>query len=51
MSDHGFHSFRRCVNLNSWLAEKGYIVFSGQAFGRGEAPRRPLRPGPLLGGG
>jgi predicted AlkP superfamily phosphohydrolase/phosphomutase len=33
MSDHGFHSFRRCVNLNSWLAENGYLVFSGQPSG------------------
>jgi predicted AlkP superfamily phosphohydrolase/phosphomutase len=30
MSDHGFHSFRRCVNLNSWLAEHGYLMFTGQ---------------------
>jgi predicted AlkP superfamily phosphohydrolase/phosphomutase len=33
MSDHGFHSFRRCVNLNSWLAEHGYLVFTGQPSG------------------
>jgi predicted AlkP superfamily phosphohydrolase/phosphomutase len=33
MSDHGFHSFRRCVNLNSWLAQNGYLVFSGQPSG------------------
>jgi predicted AlkP superfamily phosphohydrolase/phosphomutase len=33
MSDHGFHSFRRCVNLNSWLAEHGYLAFSGQPSG------------------
>jgi predicted AlkP superfamily phosphohydrolase/phosphomutase len=33
MSDHGFHSFRRCVNLNSWLAEQGYLVFSGHPSG------------------
>jgi predicted AlkP superfamily phosphohydrolase/phosphomutase len=33
MSDHGFHSFRRCVNLNTWLAERGYLVFSGQPSG------------------
>ncbi|MDF1565091.1 MAG: alkaline phosphatase family protein [Deltaproteobacteria bacterium] len=24
VSDHGFHSFRRGVNLNRWLVEKGY---------------------------
>lgn len=27
LSDHGFSSFRRCINLNSWLAEQGYLVF------------------------
>jgi predicted AlkP superfamily phosphohydrolase/phosphomutase len=37
MSDHGFHSFRRCVNLNSWLAQNGYLVFAGQPAG---GPRR-----------
>jgi predicted AlkP superfamily phosphohydrolase/phosphomutase len=25
MSDHGFKSFRRGVNLNSWLAKEGYL--------------------------
>lgn len=25
MSDHGFKSFRRCVNLNSWLYKNGYL--------------------------
>jgi predicted AlkP superfamily phosphohydrolase/phosphomutase len=33
MSDHGFHSFRREVNLNTWLAKNGYIVFQGQQGG------------------
>jgi predicted AlkP superfamily phosphohydrolase/phosphomutase len=43
MSDHGFHSFRREVNLNTWLVKNGYMVFHGQStekklqdlFGRG----------------
>jgi predicted AlkP superfamily phosphohydrolase/phosphomutase len=44
MSDHGFHSFRRSVNLNTWLVQNGYMVFEGQQsekktladlFGRG----------------
>jgi predicted AlkP superfamily phosphohydrolase/phosphomutase len=44
MSDHGFHSFRRGVNLNTWLVQNGYMVFQGQTgvqkglndlFGRG----------------
>ena len=26
MSDHGFHSFRREVNLNTWLVQNGYMV-------------------------
>jgi predicted AlkP superfamily phosphohydrolase/phosphomutase len=30
MSDHGFHSFRRSVNLNTWLVQHGYMVFEGQ---------------------
>lgn len=25
LSDHGFASFRRCVNLNTWLKENGYL--------------------------
>ena len=29
MSDHGFKSFRRCVDLNAWLLEKGYLRLSG----------------------
>jgi len=43
MSDHGFHSFRREVNLNTWLVQNGYMVVQGQGrektlqdlFGRG----------------
>lgn len=30
MSDHGFHSFRRGVNLNTWLVQNGYLSFEGQ---------------------
>lgn len=26
MSDHGFASFRRCINLNSWLRSEGYLA-------------------------
>jgi predicted AlkP superfamily phosphohydrolase/phosphomutase len=25
LSDHGFASFRRCVNLNTWLKQNGYL--------------------------
>lgn len=44
MSDHGFHSFRREVNLNTWLVQNGYMSVAGQSqekgladlFGRGK---------------
>ena len=26
LSDHGFSSFRRCINLNTWLYENGYLA-------------------------
>ena len=44
LSDHGFASWRRSVNYNTWLVEKGYLVLKGDArrqslealFSRGE---------------
>ena len=33
VSDHGFHSFRYSVNLNTWLVEQGYMVLEGQRPG------------------
>lgn len=30
MSDHGFHSFKYGVNLNTWLVENGYIARQGK---------------------
>ena len=36
ISDHGFKSFRRGVNLNSWLRERGYLVLSGDLDRSGE---------------
>lgn len=30
MSDHGFHSFRYAVNLNTWLVQEGYLVVKGE---------------------
>ncbi len=30
MSDHGFHSFRKAVNLNTWLVQQGYLVLTGE---------------------
>lgn len=29
VSDHGFKTFQRCVNLNSWLRENGYLFLRG----------------------
>jgi len=31
LSDHGFHSFRQAVNLNTWLVDNGFIARQGQA--------------------
>src|SRR5262245_42396939 len=44
LSDHGFATWRRSVNYNSWLVENGYLVLKGSArrknlealFGRGQ---------------
>ena len=33
VSDHGFHSFRYSVNLNTWLVERGYMTLEGQRPG------------------
>lgn len=33
VSDHGFHSFRQSVNLNTWLVEQGFMTLEGQAPG------------------
>lgn len=29
VSDHGFHSFRWAVNLNTWLVQRGYMTLRG----------------------
>jgi predicted AlkP superfamily phosphohydrolase/phosphomutase len=36
MSDHGFKSFRRGVNLNSWLWKNGYLSLKEGSFRGGE---------------
>ena len=44
VSDHGFHSWRKSVNLNTWLVQNGYMTVQGQTddktlndlFGGGE---------------
>jgi predicted AlkP superfamily phosphohydrolase/phosphomutase len=33
VSDHGFHSFRWSVNLNTWLVQHGYMALRGQRPG------------------
>ena len=36
ISDHGFQSFRRGVNLNTWLLENGYLFLKDGTDGTGE---------------
>jgi predicted AlkP superfamily phosphohydrolase/phosphomutase len=36
ISDHGFSSFRRGVNLNAWLRQEGYLTLKDGAEGREE---------------
>ena len=36
VSDHGFNSFRRGVNLNSWLLRQGYLALKPGGDGRAE---------------
>ena len=31
VSDHGFHSWRKAVNLNTWLVQNGYMALQGTA--------------------
>jgi predicted AlkP superfamily phosphohydrolase/phosphomutase len=36
MSDHGFHSFRKGVNINTWLVKNGFMKLKGQVEGEGK---------------
>lgn len=36
LSDHGFKSFERAVNLNTWLRESGYLVLNDESNAGGE---------------
>ena len=36
LSDHGFTSFKRGVNLNRWLLDRGYLALKAGADGRAE---------------
>ena len=31
VSDHGFHSWRKSVNLNTWLVQEGYMTLAGSS--------------------
>ena len=31
VSDHGFHSWRKAVNLNTWLVQEGFMVLTGRS--------------------
>ena len=33
VSDHGFHSWRKAVNLNTWLVQQSYMALGGQQPG------------------
>ncbi len=33
VSDHGFHSFRQSVNLDTWLVQNGFMAIQGQTPG------------------
>jgi len=33
VSDHGFHSFRQSVNLDTWLVQEGFMALQGQKPG------------------
>jgi len=33
VSDHGFHSFRQSVNLNTWLVQEGFMAIAGRQPG------------------
>src|SRR5207244_9653263 len=44
VSDHGFHSFRQSVNLNTWLVQEGFMALRSDAAGG-------KTPGDLSGGG
>ena len=44
VSDHGFHSFRQSVNLNTWLVQEGFMALRASSRAR-------RQPQDLFGGG
>ena len=49
VSDHGFHSFRQSVNLNTWLVQEGFMTLQGQAPGEKKLHRSVRRRRNVLG--
>ncbi len=45
MSDHGFKSFRRGFNINTWLVRNGYLAVQGQADAASAENRRDFLEG------
>jgi predicted AlkP superfamily phosphohydrolase/phosphomutase len=46
ISDHGFAPYRKSVNVNSWLAAKGWLALRDGARRDGDSARDVLRSGP-----
>ena len=45
LSDHGFHSFRRGFNVNTWLIRNGYLAVVGQTDPATAVNERPFLAG------
>jgi predicted AlkP superfamily phosphohydrolase/phosphomutase len=45
VSDHGFHAWRKAVNLNTWLVQQGYMTITGNE------PAKDKKLSDLFGGG
>lgn len=45
ISDHGFHSFRRGFNVNTWLIREGYLSVTGQSDPKTATNMRPFLQG------
>ena len=45
LSDHGFHSFRRGFNVNTWLIRNGYLAVKGQTDPKTATNTQPFLAG------
>lgn len=45
LSDHGFHSFRRAVNLNTWLRDEGFLALKAARVAEKEYGLSDLQAG------